>query len=295
VKKNAKKLVSVLLALALLCTLAVLPARAAYGAGTKFVVLGDSIPRGEGATVDENGYVGYARLIAEDKGFDLKNHAVGGHKSGDLLGLLEEDKANILQDIADADIIVLNIGGNNLLGSNVITLVLRAVFLKDSSTVDPYIADFAEEFADIVNQILALKKSGAKFIVQTLYNCMEGIPLVGDAYEMAVTKLNEVYADYLVANPGAYEIADIYTAYKGIDGLVFRDRLHPSDAGHARIAEVLTAMIDGDPLMLEMPEIAKPGFFKQIVIFFRALVDYLGYWLSIYSVWELIGKAFSFM
>jgi len=290
VNNIAKKLVSAMLALALLCTLAVLPA--AYGAGTKFVVLGDSIPAGEGATSEAKGY---ARLIADEKGFDLKNHAVGGHKSGDLLELLEEDKDSILQDITDADIIVLNIGGNNLLGSNVITLVLRAVFLKDSSTVDPYIADLAVDFAEIVGQIRDLNQGRAKFIVQTLYNCMEGIPLVGDAYEMAVTKLNKVYADYLVANPGAYEIADIYSAYKGYDGLVFRDRLHPSDAGHARIAEVLTAMIDGAPLDLAFEVGCKPNFFKQIYIFFAAAYDYISYWLSQMSLLELIGKAFSFM
>ena len=291
---TGKKLVSVLLALALLCTLAVLPAQAVYGAGTKFVVLGDSIPKGEGATEDEQGYVGYARLIAEDKGFELKNHAVGGHKSTDLLALLENNTNSIRGDIGAADIIVLNIGGNNLLGSNVITLVLRAVFLKDSSTVDPYIADFAEDFADIVGQIKTLNPS-AKFIVQTLYNCMEGIPLVGDAYEMAVTKLNAVYVDYLDANPDTYEIADIYSAYKSYDGLVFRDRLHPSDAGHARIAEVLTAMIDGAPLDLTYELGCKPNFFKQICIFFAAAYDYISYWLSRMSLLELIGKAFSFM
>jgi len=287
----AKKLASILLALALVCALAVVPARALYGAGAKFVVLGDSIPAGEGASEEAKAY---ARLIADTKGFDLKNHAVGGHTSSNLLALMENDTKSILQDISDADIIVLNIGGNDLLASNVITLVLRVVFLKDSSTIDPYIADFSEKFAQIIEQIKDLNP-GAKFIVQTLYNCMQGIPLVGDAYEVAVNKLNKVYYDYLEANPGVYEIADIYSAYKGRDGLVFRDRLHPSDAGHARIAEVLTAMIDGAPLTLEPAAVPKPGFFKQIGIFFRALVDYLGYWLSIYTPWELLRKAFSFV
>ena len=287
----AKKLASVMLALALVCALAAVPAQASYGAGAKFVVLGDSIPAGEGASEDAKSY---ARLIADAKGFALANHAVGGHTSSDLLALMENDTKSILQDIRDADIIVLNIGGNDLLASNVITLVLRVVFLKDSSTIDPYIADFSEKFAQIIEQIKNLNP-GAKFIVQTLYNCMQGIPLVGDAYEVAVTKLNKVYYDYLEANPGKYEIADIYSAYKGRDGLVFRDRLHPSDAGHARIAEVLTAMIDGTPLTLEPVVNDKPGFFKQIGIFFCALVDYISYWLSKMTFWELLQKAFSFI
>ncbi|MCL2301053.1 MAG: SGNH/GDSL hydrolase family protein [Firmicutes bacterium] len=287
----AKKLASVLLALALLCTLAALPAQAA-GTKPNLVVLGDSIPAGEGATGEAKAY---AWLIAEEMGYDLANHAVGGHTSGHLLELLANDTKGIVGDIRDADVIVLNIGGNNLLGSNVITLVLRAIFLKDTSTVDPYIADFAVEFADIVEQILALKKSGAKFIVQTLYNCMAGIPLVSDAYEAAVSKLNAVYFKYLDDHPGAYEIADIYRAFKGIDGLVFSDRLHPSDAGHRRIADVLEAMLKGAPLVINPPEIVKPNFFKQVVIFFRALYDYLSYWLSRMSLLDLLKTAFSFI
>ena len=290
----ARKLAAVLLALVLICALAAVPAGAAYGKGTKFVVLGDSIPAGEGASEEAKAY---ARLIADKKGFALSNLAVGGHKSSDLLEILAND-AEAKKAIRNADIIDLNIGGNDLLASNVITLVLRVVFLKDSSTIDPYIAEFSERFEQIIKQIRKLNGS-AKFIVQTLYNCMEGIPLVGDAYEIAVTKLNAVYYDYLKAHPGAYEIADIYGAYKGRDGLVFRDRLHPSDAGHEKIAEVLTAMIDSAPktqAALTTPvKNPDPNLLQKTGSFLYAAYDYLGYWLSIYTPWELAKKAFSFM
>ena len=57
----AKKLLSILLVLALGCALTATAVRAATGAGTKFVVLGDSISAGEGASAPEKAY---AELIA---------------------------------------------------------------------------------------------------------------------------------------------------------------------------------------------------------------------------------------
>jgi len=285
----AKKLLSIFLVLALVCALTATAVRAATGAGTKFVVLGDSISAGEGASEKAKSY---AELIAAARGFDLKNFAVGGHDSDDLLKILNEKEA-AQEAIQEADVINLSIGGNDLLHTNVITLVLRLLFLNDVSAADEYIANFAVNFAVIVEKIRALNPD-ALFIVQTLYNSMEGIPLVGGAYEVAIVKLNQVYRDYLDANPGAYELADVYAAFKNREGLVFRDKIHPSDAGHEMIAEVLTAVMDGTA----PPEPAagsNPGFFQQIGIFFRALVDYLGYWLSIYTPLELLGKVFSFL
>jgi len=284
-----KKLLSVLLVLALVCALGATAARAAYGTGTKFVVLGDSIPAGEGASEEEKAY---AELIKTAKGFDLKNFAVGGHDSDDLLKILAENEEAV-QAIKDADIINLSIGGNDLLHTNVITLVLRMIFLGDTSAAEEHIANFAVNFAVIIEKIRALNPD-ALFIVQTLYNCMEGVPLVGDAYEAAIVMLNQVYRDYLKATPAAYELADVYAVFKGREGLVFRDRIHPSDAGHALIAQVLTAIMD-ETAPPEIVTGGNPGFFRQIGLFFVALYDYLSYWLSIYSPLELLGKAISFM
>ena len=128
----AKKLLSILLTLALVCALTATAARAAYGAGTKFAVLGDSISAGEGASEQAKSY---AELIKADRGFDLANFAVGGHDSDDLLKILAEN-ADALKAIREADIIDLSIGGNDLLHANVITLVLRMLFLKDESAAD---------------------------------------------------------------------------------------------------------------------------------------------------------------
>jgi len=287
----AKKLAAILLALALLCGLAV--AAGAAAGPKKFVVLGDSISAGEGATDPSKAY---AELIAAAKGYKLSNFAVGGHKTTDLLKILAENK-DAQKAIREADIINVSIGGNDLLASNVITLILRFIVMGDDSVMDEYVEEIAVRFAEIVKEIRKLNKN-ALFIVQTLYNAMEGIPLVEVGYEAAIAKLNQMYYDYLEANPGAYVIADVHGAFKCRDGLVFDDRLHPSDAGHAMIAKVLTATIEGKPLNLEPAPnypIYMRAYYKQVGIFVRALVDYLGYWLTRMTPWELVMKAFSFI
>jgi len=288
---TAKKVISILLALALVCALAATAVSAQ--SGTKLVVLGDSIAAGEGASEPAKRY---ADLIAAEKGFDLANFAVGGHDSDDLLALLDEN-GDAVQAIKDADIINLSIGGNDLLHTNVITLVLR-VLLGEEDAADEHIESFAENFAVIVERIRALNPD-ALFVVQTLYNSMEGVPLVAGAYEVVVVRLNRVYRDYLDANPGAYALADVYDAFKAEDrggrGHVFPDKVHPSDAGHALIARVVTAAIDDTEPGLEPVPGPDPGFVRQIFIFLRAVVDYLGYWLTIYTPLELLRQALSFI
>jgi len=291
---TAKKAISILLALALVCALGAAAASAEYGGGTKFVVLGDSIAAGEGAS--DRATKSYAALIAAEKGFGLENFAVGGHDSDDLLALLDEN-GDAVQAIRDADIINLSIGGNDLLHTNVITLVLR-VLLGEEDAADEHIESFAANFAVIVERIQALNPD-ALFVVQTLYNSMEGVPLVAGAYEVVVVRLNRVYRDYLEANPGAYVLADVYGAFKAEDrggqGHVFPDKVHPSDAGHALIARLVTAAIDDTEPGLEPVPGPDPGFLRQVVIFLRALVDYLGYWLTIYTPLELLRQALSFI
>jgi len=281
-KSIAKKMLSVLLALALLCGLAAAAGAEVETGTTKLVLLGDSIPAGEGAS---DASKSYARLIAA-QGYDVANFAVGGHKADDLLAILAENE-DVRTAINQADFIGVSIGGNDLLASNVITLVLRLLIRKDTRTLDKYVEAFREKFARIVSELRDLNAS-AVLIVQTLYNSMEDVPLVGSAYNVAVAKLNQVYYDYLAENPGAYVIADVYGAFKGRVGLIHPDRLHPSDDGHAMIARVLTVAMEGRPPDLERAQPVRPNFFRKIVIFFRALVNYLRYWLTQMSLWELL-------
>jgi len=283
----AKKLLSALLALALVCGLAAAAGAESETDAKKLVLLGDSIPAGEGASDPSKSY---AKLLAA-QGCDVANFAVGGHKADDLLAVLAENE-DARTAIGRADFIGVSIGGNDLLASNVITLVLRLLARKDTRTLDKYIEAFREKFTRIVSELRELN-GDAVLIAQTLYNSMEDVPLVGSAYNIAVAKLNQVYYDYLAEHPGAYVIADVYGAFKGRGGLIHPDRLHPSDEGHAMIARVLTAAMEGRRLALEPVDTAQPNFFRRIIIFFRALVNYMRYWLTQMSPWAMLKKTVS--
>jgi len=288
--KNAKRVLSVFL-----CTLMLLPplglisnAEAVYGPGTKLVVLGDSIAAGEGASDIAKSY---AELLRSERGFDLTNYAVGGHDSFQLMERLQLEE--IRSAIAAADIINLSIGGNDLLHSEVIAALLRTV-IKDFSLVEACLVPFRENFSVIIADIRSLNPD-ALFIVQNVYNPMDDVPIVGGLYETVNVMLNDIYAEYLAANEGAFVLADMHSAFAGKEGLVYADRIHPSDTGHALIAKILGAIIDGETLTLEPAPQSDPNFFETAAAFVKALVNYLSFWLSQMSVLELLGKVFSFL
>lgn len=122
--KMIKKTFCVLLSL-LLCFSAVSIAFAA-DEPLNYVILGDSI--GWGAGVLNSDEAVFGKIVADTNGYNFKNDAVNGYRTGDLLNHLE--KANIAEDVKNADIISVSIGGNNFLRGNMKDLIARikAVF-----------------------------------------------------------------------------------------------------------------------------------------------------------------------
>ena len=290
-KKITKKLAALLLVLALLCGALAITANAgpANLAGKKFVVLGDSVAAGIGATAEENGY---AWIVAKELGLTLANHAVPGDTTAGLLKILAEDKA-AQQAIRQADIINVSIGGNDLLAANVMRLLTRLLILHDESTLNPVIEEYRKNFAQVVEKIRTLNSS-AMLVIQTPYNSMERVLLIEQGYELVSLRMCKVYDDYLAEHPSAFVIADLHSAFKGREGLISRDLLHPSDAGHAMIARVVSATIQGKTLQLETPPAYNPTLWQKITFFVRTIIDYFKHWLSFMSVWELIRNAVSF-
>jgi len=282
----SRKLLAALLTLALLCSLTV--HAGAANTGKKLVLLGDSIAEGGGAS--DLSTKSYAQLLAKD-GYQVSNFAVGAHKTSGLLKVLAENE-DARHAIREADIINISIGGNDLVTLRLVGLALWLIILKDTSTMNNYLKDFRKNFAQVIAEIRALNKDG-RIIVLTVYNPMQGVPVVGDAYDLAIGKLNEEFYEYLKNNPGAFEIADTYGAFKGREGLVFRDWTHPSDDGHAMIARVLAAVIEGEALVLEpAPPPPELNFFQRTGLFFRDISEFLVYWISNLSMQEVIDQLF---
>jgi len=242
-----------------------------------YVVLGDSIAEGVGAGDKKTG--GNAALVAKARGYELMNFAVGGIPSGTLLKLVLE-KENICQGIKRADIIDISISGNDFLLGNIFGLLARALLFDDYSAVDEIIAAYKVNFAAIIKEVRALNP-GAKLIVQTLYNPMESLYKIGEAYEASITKLNDCLVEYLEANPGAFLIAQVNAAFAGREALISPDLVHPSGAGHEVIAQVVMDTIDGVKTQLPPVAEANRGFFQNVWYHAKTLLACVWHWITV--------------
>lgn len=78
----------------------------------KYVALGDSISSGYGVSAEQ----AFPSLVAASCGLELKNDAVEGAKSADMLAALTTN-SEVMADVAAADVITITIGGNDLMGA----------------------------------------------------------------------------------------------------------------------------------------------------------------------------------
>lgn len=235
------------------------------------VVLGDSIAEGVGAILPGNRY---ANRIAEEKGYALSNYGKGGDTSASLLRKVRED-ADIRASVIGADIIAVSIGGNDFYPS--LSLIVTGL-VGDYDWMEPRRDRLREQFAATIEEIRALNPD-ALLIVQTLYNPVSALlpPSAHAMYDEVVQGINAIISGYLAANPGAYRIADVYSAFEGRYGLVSIDMVHPSARGHAVIAAVVGAAIDGT-----QPEL--PGTSRVLDACVAALSPVLAF-----ADWALVG------
>ena len=85
---------------------------AAFAQGKSYVALGDSITVGYGLA---DGEKAFPEIVAEAKGYELTNLAVSGATSQDLLGVVQNSANTAV--LANADLITITIGGNDLMGA----------------------------------------------------------------------------------------------------------------------------------------------------------------------------------
>lgn len=195
----------------------------------KYVVLGDSISRGSGITNRDKACFG--RIIADTNGYDYVNYGVDGLESSGLLSML--NRADVIKDVSEADIISISIGGNNYLNS-LLSLLFGGVLIRRETALDGVLGSFYDDFCNIISTIRELN-SETVIIVQTLYNPSTG--LLRSLAGFAVKKLNDCFYRYESENPGVITIADVATALDG-HAQCF-EVIHPTAQGNVKIAEVL--------------------------------------------------------
>lgn len=241
--------------------------RPAEYSGT-LVALGDSITYGYGL---EDIDTRYSQLLADELGMEHVNLAVNGYKAEDLLKQLTEDERTI-ESVSGAEVVCLSIGGNELLGPFIQTIMSKlpagtdvtAITMQDiiglmqSVTADPTvmpqlkgaidvrISIFAAQYPQIIERIYELNPE-AVIVSQTLYNPVAGIMPMADAL------LGQMYyafgdiSDIILYTHGPI-VVDTAAAFLGkaseLTNISAFD-IHPNLAGHKVIAGLMKDALTG--------------------------------------------------
>ena len=195
------------------------------------LALGDSVIRGVGADQSENMVTQFSNLLSEQahKKIEFDNRGINGITSGELNQLVQAGQFD--QSIKQADIITINVGGNDIIHAAK-GLNLQSVF----QTYDQLQADFTKNLSAITSRVKKLNPH-ATVVLLELYN-----PLSPD---------NQMYslADKLLPkwNVHIYEVAStlpssiVIETTKVINGKHLQnlsaDGVHPNLAGYTAISE----------------------------------------------------------
>jgi lysophospholipase L1-like esterase len=219
--------------------LAPMQARAAAaprGGAFRIVALGDSITDGTGDPIGR----GYASRVSEALRKNRRiviftNLAVGGAETEDVLAVMNKGEA--ARQIAEADLILLSAGGNDLSHS------LRAITGEPDREPELALSRAKENLAAILARLRAAAPQ-ASIRLLGLYNPFEITP--GDApraraqlyeWNAVIEQATHPYDDVLVV-----PVADIFA---GRPDRLAGDRYHPGPRGHALMADrVLSTLAD---------------------------------------------------
>jgi len=278
--KKKIKLFSLAIAAALVIGAAVLPAVASEKKYSSMLVLGDSISTGYGL---ENYTPGgspyecrsYCNILAESLGLKGRdtyiNRAVNGDASDDL--------PSVRKQAAKSDLIVVSIGGNDLLhilpkfaasltgkgisgivdAANAILAMDKNVLadkLKRPETTLPILTAVAEYSVNLGKIITTLHEYNpdARVIFLAQYNPMAGVAEAGAFGTFAGTvidSLNAALRSAVAASGYGYEVADIpsvinvnaegYTNISSLD-------IHPNGEGHELMGKYMAEFVAAAPV-----------------------------------------------
>lgn len=223
-----KKLISVFLSVLILFACLCVPSLAA-DSKLFYVALGDSIAYGSGLSNPVEAC--YGKIIADTNDFDFANHAIPGHTTTNLINRLSE-KA-VADDIKEADIISISIGGNDFLTSNLVSLMFDSLVKNNYGQFDTISENFYKNLSVIIDTINEYN-SDAVILLQTIYNPQTGV--IGSVYQQGADRLNAAIIRYADENPGEITVVDVAAALANDPNNFADDGIHPSAQGNELIA-----------------------------------------------------------
>ena len=234
----------------------------------KGIALGDSVAAFFG--VDEkDGYVAQLSALLNVNSIEnnFTNLAISGLNTQTLLEQLANNA--VLAEIKNADIITLNIGGNNILSPFVeilvtdfqtlltdiaqpspallLGLISKKMTEQQMATLVEGVMLFQNDFTEII-KILQTEAPNADIFVNTVYNPITPMLGVYEASEILIPLINKFIQEN--AEKFGYIVVDIYSVYKESSDNITNFNLitgsvdiHPNAAGHALIAKTAAGKI----------------------------------------------------
>jgi len=224
----------------------------------KFVVLGDSIAAEYGSRGN-----GYASIVANTQGFDLNILARDGWTTRDVIDQLSNDYS-AQYDVANADIIQLVIGGNDLRESRTAGPAIDAIDRSGDYTLwNAHCDVIAERFATIVELVRELNPDAPFFVFNQYTPNVKSLSFLPAGYVFGATRFitgtrlyeyaqnraipywNSTFEVYLEQNPGAFMLVNVFDAFpNNTNSYYMTDTIHPSASGHVMLAQRLNVAID---------------------------------------------------
>lgn len=256
------------------------PQDAYSGDKTMIVYLGDSIAEGVlgSSPLSLRHEYAYANLLGRRNDYLYYNHSVSGHLTAGLLNLLNNDLGYdgaraLIAHVMQADIIHVSILGNDLLQDMSMNAVVLEAAKGSYDIIDDIAATAYENITAIVARIRELNPD-ATLIFQNVYNPLSEDSVLVDEETRRILltdeygnvqpsefrqlgagildRLNGVLDRYLEEHPGAFYIADARAEFDRIfeedyergKSLIYPDYVHPSNEGHAVLADVTQSLLE---------------------------------------------------
>lgn len=276
--RKGSKIISLIIVILLIggsFTVGIIGYRAEGGYKKTIVYLGDSICEGilGSSPFSERDSYCYFAIVGRRNNFRYVDKSVSGDTTSNMYNrLVKTDTASLERQywVTQADIIHISILGNDLLGGNIGQTAIEALS-DDYTRINRMLSNAAHYFSLSIKRIKELNPD-ALIMVNTVYNPLDAATTLltqsqkdalleladGDQSQfrwvggLLLQGLNSVIYDYLKNNPGAFEVIDVYTAFDNLykedynEGirLIYGDWLHPSNEGHAVIANLIQLKLE---------------------------------------------------